>query len=75
MFRLRERRWMDTALRDDPLSAQSLRNMDRTDGLLSTAIDPKKTVQENKNSPICFGEELQFWHERILQAVSSIEFL
>ena len=72
MFRLRERRWLDSALRDDiPLGGSgqpSLRCMDRTDGLLNTPLDGRKAPSaENKHSPITFGDELQFWHERILQ--------
>ncbi|XP_013417985.1 E3 ubiquitin-protein ligase UBR5, partial [Lingula anatina] len=61
MFRLRDRRWLDSALRDE----NALRSLDRdrTEGLLGNEPLNKKKTNPSQN-PMCFGEELQFWSVR-----------
>ena len=60
LFRIRERtRWLDSALREE--GGLSRLDKDRSDGLLG---EPKKTANPSHN-PIVFGEELQFWPDRV----------
>ena len=58
IFRIRERRWLDSALRDDSLSRL---DKDRQDGLLD---DGKKTSKP-PSTPLVFGEDLQYWVDKV----------
>lgn len=59
LFRIRERtRWLDSALREE--GSLSRLDADRTDGLI--AAESKKSSPVN---PISFGEELQYWTDRV----------
>ena len=60
IFRIRERRWLDSALRDD-VNLSRL-DKDRTDGLLD---DSKKSSKPATQNAVSFGEELHFWPEKV----------
>ena len=71
VFRIRDRRWLDNALREE--ITLSRLEKDRTDGLLgAAAADAKRTslagggaaASSNSGNPLSFGEELQFWPEK-----------
>ena len=67
VFRIRDRRWLDNALREE--MTLSRLEKDRTDGLLSSAAseNAKKmaaAAAAMPPSPLSFGEELQFWPEK-----------
>ena len=64
IFRIRERtRWLDSALRED--SSVGRLDHDRTDVVLG--FDTKK--QSGSQSALSFGEELQYWIDKVLFAV------
>ncbi len=61
IFRMRERtRWLDNALRED--AGLSRIDRDRTDSLVS---ETKKSSGSSQNL-LLFGEDLQFWIEKVL---------
>ena len=70
VFRIRDRRWLDNALREE--ITLSRLEKDRTDGLLSS--DGRRGnaatsgggggVGGTAGNPLSFGEELQFWPEK-----------
>lgn len=68
LFRLRERRWLDNALRED--GTLSRLDRDRTDGLLSES----KKQTGPPQSPIAYGEELQYWPEKVWMVTLNIFF-
>ena len=60
MFRIRDRsRWLTEGALRDELALGRL-DRDRADGLL----DAKKPSSQSPN-PLIFGEELQFWQDRV----------
>ena len=70
LFRIRERRWLDSALRED--AGLSRLDRDRTDGLLPDAKKQQQQQQQQQplqpgppQSPIAFGDELQYWPDRV----------
>lgn len=60
IFRIRDRRRLDSVLRDD-----TLRSLEReTKGEIPTSENAKKGHQQTP-SPLVFGDELQYWLERV----------
>ena len=59
IFRIRERRWLDSALREEAVSRL---DRDRQDGIFS--LDAKK-IASPPPTPLIFGEELQYWCDRV----------
>lgn len=59
IFRIRERRWLDSALREEAVSRL---DRDRQDGLLG--LDARKTAAPPP-TPLSFGEELQYWCDKV----------
>ncbi|CAH1775507.1 unnamed protein product [Owenia fusiformis] len=57
IFRLRDRRWAESALRDESLA----RTLDRDK---SDTESKKNTIASGTQNPLIFGEDLQFWPER-----------
>lgn len=60
IFRIRERRRLDTSLREE-----ALKTLDRERGENLSGESMKKQ-QPSSQCPIMFGEELQFWTEKVI---------
>ena len=67
IFRIRERRWLDSALREDVGLSQF--DKDRTDGLVD---DTKKPPKPSPQNAVNFGEELQYWPEKVCELLYDI---
>ena len=68
IFRIRERRWLDSALRED--GTLSRLDRDRTDGILGvggTGEQKRGAGQGGSQNPLVFGEELQHWPDKVRQ--------
>ena len=61
MFQLRERHWLESALRDEAIATVRGLNRDRPD--VTNTPDAKKSMSPQQ-SPVIFGEELHFWPDR-----------
>jgi hypothetical protein len=59
IFRIRDRRRLDTTLRDEALKSLE---RDKADSL--GADGSKKTGANQSQNPLVFGDDLQFWTER-----------
>ena len=63
IFRMRDRRWLDsTALRDE-----ARLDRDRADGLVTES----KKAASPSSSPLNFGEDLQYWCEKVRHVTSA----
>jgi E3 ubiquitin-protein ligase EDD1 len=63
MFRLRERRWLESALRDEAIATVRGLDRDRPD-IVNTPEIKKSSLLSPAQSPVIFGEDLQFWPDR-----------
>ena len=68
VFRIRDRRWLDHALREEMLGRLE---KDRSEALLSSSATPgegkpasKTTAASQGASPFSFGEDLHFWLDK-----------
>lgn len=60
-FRFRDRRWLESALRDSGVSGLS--SSDKPENLVTSA--KKEPVVQLQKSPLMFGEELEFWSDKV----------